>query len=73
MNDIQASLGISQLSRINKMLKLRNKIANIYKKELKNLPLIFQKVSKNFFSSYHLFIIRKKKKIVFFTKNFLYI
>ena len=49
MNDIQASLGISQLSKINKMLKLRNKIAKIYKKELKNLPLIFQKVSKNFF------------------------
>ena len=74
MNDIQASLGISQLSKINKMLKLRNKIAKIYKKELKNLPLIFQKVSKNFFSSYHLFIIRVKKENRFFHKKlFIYL
>ena len=61
MNDIMAALGISQLKRINLMLKKRNQIASIYKEELKNLPIVFQKINKNFYSSYHLFIIKLKK------------
>lgn len=61
MNDIQASLGLSQLNRINLFLKKRNLIAKIYKKNLKNLPISFQEVKKNFFSSYHLFIIKLNK------------
>ncbi len=60
MNDIQASLGINQLRRILQMLKKRNKIANIYKKKLINLPITFQNIDKDFFSSYHLFIIKLK-------------
>ncbi len=62
MNDLQASLGISQLNKINYFIKERNKIAKIYKSELKNLPLSFQKIEKNFKSSYHLFIIKIKSK-----------
>ena len=58
MNDLQAALGISQLGKINYFIKKRNKIANVYKKKLKNLPLTFQKIGKNFSSSYHLFIIK---------------
>ena len=34
MNDIEAALGLSQLSRLNKFVNQRNKIASIYKKNL---------------------------------------
>ena len=65
MNDIQASLGLSQLKRLNSFVNKRNYIAQIYKKNLKNLPLSFQNVGNNFKSSYHLFIIKinTKKKL----------
>lgn len=65
MNDIQAALGISQLKRINLFVRLRNKIADIYKKELKELPLNFQRIDKYYLSSYHLFIIKIKNKIIY--------
>lgn len=61
MSDIQASLGINQLKRINLMIKKRNKIAKIYKMKLKSLPIKFQKIEKSFFSTFHLFIIRLKE------------
>ncbi len=70
MNDIQAALGINQLKRIDYFIKKRNKIANYYKSNLKNIPIKFQKVDKNFLSSYHLFIIKlietNPKKYKFF-------
>lgn len=56
LNDIQASLGLSQLNRAKLFLKERNKIANIYKRSFKFLNLSFQKVDINNYSSYHLFI-----------------
>jgi UDP-4-amino-4,6-dideoxy-N-acetyl-beta-L-altrosamine transaminase len=65
MNDMQAALGISQLKRINLFVRLRNKIADIYKKELKELPLNFQRIDKYYLSSYHLFIIKIKNKIIY--------
>jgi len=68
MNDMQAALGISQLKRINLFVRLRNKIADIYKRELKELPLNFQRIDKYYLSSYHLFIIKIKNKIIY--KNF---
>jgi dTDP-4-amino-4,6-dideoxygalactose transaminase len=40
MMDIQASLGIHQLKKIEKYHKLREKIWNFYNKELRNLPII---------------------------------
>ena len=58
MNDIQSTLGISQLKNLNTFLKKRNQVAKFYWKHLKNLPLKFQKVEKKFSSSYHLFIIK---------------
>ena len=66
MNDIQAALGISQMKKISLYLKKRNKIAKLYKEKLVDLPIKFQKVDKNFYSTYHLFIIRlnlNKKKL----------
>jgi UDP-4-amino-4,6-dideoxy-N-acetyl-beta-L-altrosamine transaminase len=62
MNDIEAALGLSQLSRLNKFVNQRNKIANIYKKNLnKNIKL--QSILPNSKSSMHLFIICLKEKL----------
>ena len=58
MNDIQSALGISQLKNLSFFLKKRNKIAIFYQNHLSNLPIKFQKIEKNFYSSYHLFIIK---------------
>jgi len=58
MSDIQSTLGISQLKNLNIFLKKRNKIAKFYRDNLNNLPIKFQKIEKNFYSSYHLFIIK---------------
>jgi len=57
MSDINAALGLSQLSRLKLILQKRNKIAKKYHKDLKNLPLRFQEIDKNYHCSYHLFII----------------
>lgn len=81
MSDIQAALGINQLKRISKMLKRRNNIAKVYKKKLNNLPLGFQQIRKNFYSSYHLFIIKlltdnknlHKKLFIFLRKNNIFV
>ena len=60
MSDIHAALGISQLKKIRLFIKERNKIANLYYKILKDLPIFLpKKINKNT-SSYHLFIIRLK-------------
>jgi len=58
MNEIEATLGISQLSRINEFVKIRNKIAEYYKKNISTSVIKFQETKKNTISSMHLFIIR---------------
>ena len=63
MNDISASLGISQMKKLNFFLKKRNQIAQIYIKSLNNHEIKFQLVKKEYYSSYHLFIIRVNKNI----------
>jgi dTDP-4-amino-4,6-dideoxygalactose transaminase len=72
MSDIHASLGISQLKKINVFLKYRNKIANIYDKELTH-PLIFlPKKDKDYFSTYHLYIIKLKLKKINKSYDFIF-
>ncbi len=58
MNDLSAALGISQIKRLKKFVSKRNKIASLYKKYLKNLPIKFQKIEKYNYSSYHLLVIQ---------------
>ncbi len=61
MIDINSAIGIIQLKKIEKNLKIRKKIFNAYKKKLSNLPLEFQKFktdTKNFKHAYHLCIIK---------------
>lgn len=62
MNEIEASLGITQLSRLNKFIKERNRIANIYKNLLDQKKIKFQKLVENTTSSMHLFVIRVNAK-----------
>lgn len=77
MNDLEAALGISQLSKLNNFNKIRNKVANIYNTNFKNLSLKTQKIDKNNFSSYHLFVIYitsnkkniRRKLFEYFRKN----
>ena len=58
MSDIHASLGISQIKRLDQIVKERNKLLEKYKTELADLPVEFLKKTKNSYSSVHLAIIR---------------
>ena len=70
MSDIQSALGISQLKNLKTFLSKRNRIAKIYHQHLKNLPIKFQKVEKNLYSTYHLFIIKLDVKFQHLHKIF---
>ena len=68
MSDINASLAFSQLNKINKFMKKRNFLANIYSKKLSSLIDLVKiiKSPDNSISSYHLLILYinfKKLKI----------
>ncbi len=63
MIDINASMGIIQLKKIEKNWKKRKKMFLLYKKKLRNLPVYFQKFSdKNIRHAYHLFLMVLDKK-----------
>ena len=62
MNEIQAGLGISQLGNLKKWIKIRNKIAVYYNKNLKYLPLKIPLLENNKLSSFHLYVILLKNK-----------
>ena len=62
MNDIEAALGTSQIKRLDTFIRRRNKIAKIYNKHLKKLPLILPLKSKKIYSAYHLYPIRVNTK-----------
>jgi UDP-4-amino-4,6-dideoxy-N-acetyl-beta-L-altrosamine transaminase len=73
MTDIQAALGISQLSRIDSFVSRRREIANIYKQNFTQNEYFDIPEEHNYaYSSYHLYPIRlksrfKSKKKEFFT------
>ena len=79
LTDILCSLGISQLSRLDKFVERRRYIAQMYNNTLKNIDNIkLQKIQHNSLSSYHLYSIlidfkkidKSKKNIFdFFLKN----
>jgi UDP-4-amino-4,6-dideoxy-N-acetyl-beta-L-altrosamine transaminase len=58
LNDMEAGLGISQLQRLDSFIETRNSIAARYHEILDGLPVTFQKIPTERYSSYHLYIIR---------------
>ncbi len=58
LNDLQASLGFSQLKRLDDFIEKRQKIANYYDVHLAHLGIQLPHQIKNSFSSYHLYPIR---------------
>ncbi|MFA4827369.1 MAG: DegT/DnrJ/EryC1/StrS family aminotransferase [Candidatus Shapirobacteria bacterium] len=59
MDDLSASLGITQLSKINWMIRQKNKIAQQYTKELKGHPrIITPKTGKNRTNSWFVYVVR---------------
>lgn len=63
MSDIHASLGLSQLSKLDGNLVARNRIAKTYTNCLSSLPLKIQIIPKGFYSSYHLYVIAPKEAV----------
>lgn len=55
MTDIHAALGLSQMSRLNEIVKKRHEIAKRYNNELIDLPLKLPFQSPDTYSSYHLY------------------
>lgn len=76
MTDIQAALGVSQISRIDSYVSKRNEIAEYYDKNLSYLPIELPKTPDDVYSSYHLYIIKlsqdasiKRKELFNFLRN----
>ena len=57
MNEIQATLGISQLKRLDQIVLERNILFKNYQKMINNLPVKFLKIPENVQSSIHLAVI----------------
>jgi len=72
MTDIQASLGTSQLQKLKKFVKARNKISKIYDKELSSLPLQLPYINKGNLSSFHLYVVQVKPNKKKVTRDILY-
>ena len=68
MNDIEATLGVGQLKRLNKFINRRNQIAKIYNRDLKSLPIKFNTLDKNVRSTFHLYVIQINNKKTHFTQ-----
>lgn len=58
MTDIQAALGISQMTRLNHYVFRRHEIARRYSELLADLPLILPWQHSDSYSAYHLYVIR---------------
>ncbi len=63
MTDIQAALGVSQMSRFNEFVEKRHQIAERYNQELADLPIQLPWQHPNSYSSYHLYPVRINKSL----------
>lgn len=58
MTDLQASLGVSQMTRLDQYVARRHAIAARYNKVLADLPIILPWQNSDSYSAYHLYVIR---------------
>ena len=59
MTDIQAALGISQMTKLSRFLKRRNEIADIYEKELSKIEGVIVPYKKDYvYSPWHIYVIQ---------------
>lgn len=61
MTELNAALGLSQLVRINDYIAKRHEIAQTYINALSHLPITFQQQQANYYSAYHLMLVRINK------------
>jgi UDP-4-amino-4,6-dideoxy-N-acetyl-beta-L-altrosamine transaminase len=58
MTDLQAALGLSQMSRLNDFVARRNAVAHRYDQLLRDAPVLTPKISEDAYSAYHLYVIQ---------------
>ena len=61
MNDIQASLGISQIKKLDHFVKVRNEIAKKYETFFSSCQIALPIIDSDVTSSFHLYVIRNKQ------------
>jgi len=64
MTELQAALGLSQMSRLEEFVATRHRLASRYDDKLKGLPIMLPFQSKNTYSSFHLYVIRLNLDII---------
>ena len=64
MTELQAALGLSQMTRLEEFVTTRNRLARRYDEKLKELPIVLPFQSENTYSSFHLYVIRLNLEIV---------
>lgn len=69
MTDIQAALGLSQMSRLDEFISRRHEIYKKYKLLLQNFEISLPFMDSKSYSSLHLFIIRIKKSFKGYNRN----
>jgi len=72
LNEIQASLGMSQLNRINEGIQKRNNVANNYTKGLNVNGINTPYLAPNISHTYHLYVIKINNKICGVTRDQIY-
>ena len=60
MTEMQAALGVSQMSRLDQFVSRRNELADRYDELLKDLPLTIPSQIKDSYSGRHLYVVRLK-------------
>jgi dTDP-4-amino-4,6-dideoxygalactose transaminase len=58
LNDLQAALGLSQITRLDMYVRRRQELAHRYKDALRDLPVMPQQMRAECYSAYHLYSVR---------------
>jgi UDP-4-amino-4,6-dideoxy-N-acetyl-beta-L-altrosamine transaminase len=64
MSELQAALGLSQMTRLEEFVTSRHRLATRYYDKLKELPITLPFQSENTYSSFHLYVIRLNLNII---------